>query len=288
MANTVTIKRRIGSIKNTRQITKAMQLVAASRMRKAQEAAQRSRAYSDLASQLLSRLAQVTEIEKFSLFVTRPIQARLLIVITSDRGLAGAYNSNALRAYLAELHKDDAEKRKTYTICIGQKAAQFVARLKDTEVVGVYTNLPDNLSVNDLQPVIHTAIELFEQEKIDAADVIYTHYYSSIRQEPAIQNLLPAGFTTAAVSPELRLATFEPSTEDVLHHTTRHLLTAQLWQDVLESVASEQSMRMLAMKNATDNANDLVDDYTLEYNNARQGKITQELAEITGGAEAMK
>ncbi len=288
MANTVAIKRRIGSIKSTRQITKAMQLVAASRMRKAQEAAQRSRTYSERASRLLSRLAQVTEIERFGLFVKRDITARLLVVVTSDRGLAGAYNSNALRMYVNELRQDQAAKRTTYTICIGQKAAQFVARVKGAQVVGVYQHLPENLSVNDLQPIIQTAIDLFSSQKIDAADVIYTHYYSSIRQEPLLHNLLPAGFTTAEVSPELRLASFEPSVEDVLQKTTRHLLQAQLWQDVLESIASEQSMRMLAMKNATDNASDLIDDLTLEYNNARQAAITQELAEITGGAEAMK
>jgi F-type H+-transporting ATPase subunit gamma len=288
VANTVTIKRRIGSIKSTRQITKAMQLVAASRMRKAQEAAQRSRLYSEVASQLLTRLAQVTEIEKFGLFVKREVKARLLVVITSDRGLAGAYNSNVLRSYVSELRKDQAAQIKTYTVCVGQKAAQFVARIKETEVVGVYQHLPEALSVNDLQPIVRTAIDMFNDGSIDATEVIYTHYYSSIRQEPNLQHLLPAGFTEAEVSPELRLASFEPSVEDVLESTTRHLLEAQLWQSVLESVASEQSMRMMAMKNATDNANDLVEDYTLEYNNARQGKITQELAEITGGAEAMK
>src|SRR5689334_20810370 len=134
MANTITIKRRIGSIKSTRQITKAMQLVAASRMRKAQEAAQRSRAYSDLASQLLSRLAQITTIENFGLFVRREIKARLLIVVTSDRGLAGAYNSNSLRRYIDELKLDQEAERTSYTICIGQKAAQFVVRLKGSQV----------------------------------------------------------------------------------------------------------------------------------------------------------
>jgi F-type H+-transporting ATPase subunit gamma len=288
MANTIAIKRRIGSIKSTRQITKAMQLVAASRMRKAQEAAQRSRTYSDMASSLLTRLGQITEIEASAFFARRDSKARLLIIVTSDRGLAGAYNSNALRSYLAELKKDQAAKGKTYTICIGQKAAQFVSRLKETEVVGVYKNLPNDLSVNDIEPIMRSAIDLFLEEKVDAVDVIYTHYYTSIRQEPTLQHLLPAGFTTADVSAELKLASFEPSVEEVLEATTRRLLEAQLWQTVLESVASEQSMRMLAMKNATDNANDLVEDYTLEYNNARQGKITQELAEITGGAEALK
>src|SRR4051812_43761196 len=147
MANTIAIKRRIGSIKSTRQITKAMQLVAASRMRKAQEAAQRSRAYSDMASSLLTRLGQITEIEASPFFVARDIKTRLLIVVTSDRGLAGAYNSNVLRTYLAELKKDQAGKVKTCTIAIGQKAAQLVSRLKETDVVGVYKNLPTDLTV---------------------------------------------------------------------------------------------------------------------------------------------
>lgn len=288
MANTIAIKRRIGSVKSTRQITKAMQLVAASRMRKAQEAAQRSRMYSQMARELLTRLAQLTDVDQYELFTKRAIKSRLLVIITSDRGLAGAYNANALKAYIAEVKKDRANGVKTYTITVGQKAAQFVARIKDVEVVGVYRNLPDNLEVGDLQPLLRTATELFTTGKIDAADIIYTHYYTSIRQEPQLSHLLPAGFDEAEVSDELRLATFEPTTEMVLETTVRQLLQAQLLQTVLESVASEQSMRMLAMKNATDNANDLVDDLTLAYNNARQAGITQELAEITGGAEALK
>lgn len=288
MANTIAIKRRIGSVKNTRQITKAMQLVAASRMRKAQEAAQRSRMYSEMANQLLTRMSQLTDIGEFPLFARRTVKARLLVIITSDSGLAGAYNSNALKAYITELKKDQAAKRQSYTICVGQKASQFVGRLKDTEVVGVYRNLPEDLTVADLQPLMRTAIELFTAGKVDAVDVIYTHYYTSIRQEPNLLHMLPAGFTETEVSSELRLAEFEPSTESVLNATTRRLLDAQMLQSVLESVASEQSMRMLAMKNATDNANDIVDDLTLAFNNARQASITQELAEITGGAEALK
>jgi F-type H+-transporting ATPase subunit gamma len=288
MANTIAIKRRIGSVKNTRQITKAMELVAASRMRKAQESAIRSRAYNDMARGLLTRLSQVTEINDEPLFARRTIQARLLVVITSDRGLAGAYNSNALRAYVNQLKADKQAGVKTYTIAVGQKAAQLVGRITDTEVIGVYRHLPEDLQVNDLQPIIASAVEQFTERTVDAVDVIYTHFYSSINQQPKILNLLPAGFTETEVSPELRLATFEPSTEAVLRATARRLIEAQLWQAMLESVASEQSMRMLAMKNATDNASELIDDLTLVFNNARQASITQELAEITGGAEAMK
>lgn len=287
MANTIAIKRRIGSVQNTRQITKAMELVAASRMRKAQEAALGSRSYSHLARELLTRLAQLTEVTDQPLFKKRTIKARLLVVITSDRGLAGAYNSNALRKYVTELKADKAAGIKSYTIAVGQRAAQFVGRLSDTEVVAVFRNLPKELQVHDLQPLIHQAINLFTSQKVDAVDVIYTHFYSSINQQPNMLHMLPAGFSETEVGKELAQAEFEPSVSAVLDATARRLVDAQVWQALLESVASEESMRMLAMKNATDNANDLVDDLTLAYNNARQASITQELAEITGGAEAM-
>lgn len=287
MANTIAIKRRIWSVKSTRQITKAMELVAASRMRKAQEAAHRSRLYNQLARELLTRMAQLTEVTDHPLFAKRTVKSRLLVIITSDRGLAGAYNSNALRRYLAELKSDKQAGVKSYTIAVGQKAAQLVGRLSDTEVVGVYRHLPEDLQVHDLQPLIREASTLFTDQKVDAVDVIYTHFYSSINQQPELLHLLPAGFTKTEVSSDLKLAEFEPSTEHVLGATAKKLVEAQLWQSLLESIASEQSMRMLAMKNATDNATDLVKDLTLVYNNARQASITQELAEITGGAEAM-
>lgn len=287
MANTIAIKQRIGSVKNMRQITKAMELVAASRMRKAQEAALASRLYNQMARELLTRLAQLTDVADQPMFMQRKVKARLLVIVTSDRGLAGAYNANALRKYVAELRADKQAGVKSYTMAIGQKAAQFVGRLHDTEVVGVYRHLPDDLQVHHLQPLLREATTLFTDQKVDRVDVIYTHFHSSVNQQATVMPLLPAGFTEAEVSKELRLATFEPSAESVLNVTARKLIDAQLWQALRESVASEQSMRMLAMKNATDNATEIVDDLTLAFNNARQAAITQELAEITGGAEAL-
>lgn len=287
MANTIAIKRRIGSVKSIRQITKAMELVAASRMRRAQESAIGSRTYGQMAREILTRLSQVTDVTEHPLFKRRQVKSRLLIVVTSDKGLAGAYNSNALRRYVAEVKADKAAGITTHTIAVGQRAAQFLARVQDADVVAVYRHLPENLQVRDLQPIIHEAIKRFAEGSIDKVDVIYTHFYSSVNQQIEVLPLLPAGFTEAEVSTELRLATFEPSRTAVLDATTRRLIEAQLWQSLLESAASEQSMRMLAMKNATDNANDIVDDLTLAFNNARQASITQELAEITGGAEAL-
>ena len=258
MANTIAIKRRIGSVKNTRQITKAMELVAASRMRKAQEAAHRSRTYNHMARELLTRLASLTEVNDHPLFKKRPVKARLLVVITSDRGLAGAYNSNVLRAYINELKADKTAGVKSYTIAVGQKAAQLVARISGTEVIGVYRNLPEDLAVHDLQPLIREATKLFVVQTVDKVDVVYTHFHSSINQLPAVLPLLPAGFSETEVSGDVSQASFEPSVSSVLDATTKKLVDAQLWQALLESVASEQSMRMLAMKNATDNATDLL------------------------------
>lgn len=288
MASRQQIKGRIRSVKSTKQITKAMELVAASRMRKAQEMVGRTRLFGQLSRELLTRLRQLVNVNDYALFKTRPIKARLLIVISSDRGLAGAYNSNVLRLYLSQLKGDDQAGIKNYSIVIGRQAANFSGKLKDVEVVGVYQNFPDNPNANELLPIIGTATELFINGTVDAVDVMYTQYHSSINQEAKTIRLLPAGFEEAAPQDDLRDAEFEPSAEVVLRTATLRLIEVQLLKALLDSIASEHSMRMLAMKSATDNATDLVDDLTLAYNNARQAAITQELAEITGGAEAMQ
>lgn len=287
MASTQQIKSRIRSVSNTKQITKAMQLVAASKMRKAQEAVGQTRYFSQAARELLTRLRQLVNIQHYDLYRTRPIKARLIILISSDRGLAGAYDSNVLKTYLAELKRDQAAGVKNYTIAIGRKGSNLAARLHDVEVVGAYHDFPNEPGANELQPIVTAAVQMYVEQTIDAVDVIYTEFKSTISQQAQALHLLPAGFEEADVTEQVRLATFEPSESAVLENATLRLIEAQLLQTLLESFASEESMRMLAMKNATDNANELVDDLTLVFNNARQAAITQELAEITGGAEAM-
>ncbi len=287
MASTQQIKSRIRSVKNTKQITRAMQMVAASKMRKAQEAVSQTRYFSQAARELLTRLRQLVNIKQYDLYRTRPVKARLIILISSDRGLAGAYDSNALKQYLTELKKDQAAGVKNYTIAIGRKGSNLAARLHDVEVVGAYHDFPNQPDANELQPIVTAAVQMFIEQTIDAVDIIYTHFKSTVVQQVQTLHLLPAGFEETDVTEQVRLATFEPSEEVVLESATLRLIEAQLLQALLESFASEESMRMLAMKNATDNANELVDDLTLVFNNARQAAITQELAEITGGAEAM-
>lgn len=288
MASTQQLRRRITSVRNTRQITKAMELVSASKMRRAQESAQRSRAYRDLARALLTRLRELTDVSQHPLFRQRTIKIRLHVVITSDRGLAGAYNSNVLRQLANELQEDKTSGVKSQVIVIGLQGAKFVAKFKDVEIVQAYHGFPEHPTANDIRPVLNTVIDLFTDRKVDAVDVLFTDYISSISQVVRSQRILPAAFQEIEISPDLEAAEFEPSVQAVLDNATIRLIEAQLNQAFLESFASEHSMRMLAMKNASDNANDLIDDLTLEFNTARQASITQELAEITGGAEAIK
>lgn len=288
MASSRQLKSRIRSVKSTKQITKAMELVAASKMRRAQESANATGPYADSASELLSRLARDGETKQHPLYVKREVKNRIVIIITSNRGLAGAYNSNILKAYLARLKEDDASRVKTDAIAIGKKGAQLAVRLKNDHVMGVYNDLIEHPSGAELKAITNLIVQQFLDGTVDAVEVIYTKYLNSISQEVTTLDLLPAGFSETEVSETVSQASFEPSASEVLEAATIRLIEAQLFQALLDSIASEHSMRMMAMKNATDNANSLVDDLTLEMNKVRQADITQELAEISGGVEAMK
>jgi len=288
MASTRQLKSRIRSVKSTKQITKAMQMVAASKMRRAQDATRASAEYAQSANELLSYLASQGATDKHPLFQTRQIKTRLLIVMAADKGLAGAYNANVMKAYLSALKTDDSEGVHNMTISVGRKASQFVTRIKDTEIIGTYTDLPDHPGGSEFSAILNTACQLFAEGKVDAVDLIYTRFVSSMTQTAEVKRILPAGFAEQEISAVVRDAIYEPSVEVVLEGVARRLVGAQIYQAMLDARASEHSMRMLAMKNATDNATELADDLTLEMNKARQAAITQELAEISGGSEAMK
>jgi F-type H+-transporting ATPase subunit gamma len=293
MASRQQIKQRIGSVKSTKQITKAMQLVAASKLRRAQEAVAGPRAYAEMAREILVRLrANANGDGEFHLFAERPIKNRLLIVVTSDRGLAGAYNANVIRRMINELKEDREQGVTTSVVAIGKQAAHAASRIQGLEVKGVYQELPDKPDADTLRPILTSVVGLFADELVDAVDIINTKFVSTVVQEVQAMRLLPAGIDAkdddVEVREDLANAVVEPSIDVLLRSVTLRLLDAQIYQALLEAAASEHSMRMLAMKNATDNASDIIDDLTLEYNNARQAAITQELAEITSGAEAIK
>ena len=288
MASVQQLKRRISSVSNTKQITKAMELVAASKMRRAQEAASLSRDFRNTAREILTRIAELIDVNRHPLYTIRKLKTRLIIVVTSDRGLAGAYNSNVLKAFAKELTQDEEQAVATQVIVIGKQAARFASRLLNVNVIGVYENFAEQPTANDIRPILTTITDLYTKQTVDAVDIIYTNYLSSIRQELTIDRLLPAAFEAVRISDDVQQAEFEPSPRVVLESVTQRLIEAQLNQALLESQASEQSMRMMAMKNASDNASDIIDDLTIAFNTARQAGITQEIAEITGGAEAIK
>lgn len=291
MASTQQLKSRIRSVKSTKQITKAMQMVAASKMRRTQDATKSSKPYSAMAGEIFAYLARQGATDIHPLFQQRPVKNRLLIVIAADKGLAGAYNSNVMKAYIGALREDDVAGIQNDTIAIGRKASQFVSRLKDTSVLGTYTDLPDHPEGSEFYAILNTAVQSFVDKKVDVVDVIYTNFLTSITQTAVVERILPAGtdqVEDVAVSKNIRDAKYEPSAQAVLDSIAYRLVGAHIFQAMLDARASEHSMRMLAMKNATDNATELADDLTLEMNKARQAAITQELAEISGGAEAMK
>lgn len=290
VANLITLKRRIGSIRGTRQITKAMELVSASKLRRAQDQAQASRDYREAAYGLLARLATIDEVENQPLFRKRPIRARLYIVITSSSGLAGAYNANILKLLTQAVTRDQDDHVRSSIITIGSKGAQFVRRMRGVELLAHYPSFGDRPAQSDIQPILNTMVQQYRDETIDEVNVLYTMSRSGILKVAVSLPLLPASLDHAPAGvPATNLAmNFEPDVATVINHVATRLIEVQIWQVLLESLASEHAMRMLAMKNATDNANELIGDYTLEYNTARQAAITQELAEITGGAEALK
>lgn len=287
MPNTQALKSRIRSVKSTKQITKAMQLVAASKMRRAQDATKASAPYTDAARELLANLAGHASVKDHPLFTQRDVKSRLVILIASDRGLAGAFNSNLTRLYTQELLDDEKAHVKTKTIAVGRKASQFVSRLKGVEVIGAYEGLPDRPGGTELKAILDTAKELFTSRAVDAVDVIYTDYVNAVKQQAQVVRVLPAGAPDEGHTPTNLDVTYEPSVAGVLNGVAYRLVAAQLYQALLDSRASEYSMRMMAMKSATDNATDLIDDLTLEMNKARQAAITQEISEISGGVEAL-
>lgn len=274
------IRRRIRSVRGIHQITKAQQLVAASKLRRVEAAAAAPLAYTAAATELLERLASVPEVRKFPLFSERKLKFGLTIVIAGDRGMAGAYNTNVVRAANAHIRKTAVPQQ---LITVGRKASVAMARQHNGRQLASYDISADDLDTAIAQPVLHEVVELFESKKVDAVHLVYTAFTSIVRQTVTVSQLLPI------VRPQAKadVSEFEPEAEALLAVAARRVLEAQLVQAMLEARASEEAARMVAMMNASDNAGDLIDDLTLLYNSARQASITQELSEISAGAEAI-
>jgi F-type H+-transporting ATPase subunit gamma len=290
MPSTRDIRRRIKSVKNTAQITKAMQMVAASKMRRAQQVALAGRPYTELINHVLLQVTGRVGDFKHPLMESYSTGKRAVIIISSDKGLAGGLNSNLLRE-AGKLNKN------TIFITAGRKASQFIARTK-RNLAAEFT-YKDTPSFSEARAISKFAQELFLKGEVDGVDVLYTRYISTLNQKPELRPLLPLTELKALtvnnqqVAPEPREMgsesefKFEPDINSVLGGLLPHYVNFMVYQILLEAKASEQSARMVAMKNATDNAKQLIKDLTLEYNKLRQANITKELLEITSAAMAM-
>lgn len=296
MAKIHKIRGRMKSVVKIQQITKAMEKVAASKMRRAQQAALRTRPYSYTAREILTHLFTLTSPNAHPLFAQRDIKRRLLIIFSSDRGLAGAYNSNINRLIISTVDEAAGDEALPQVMAVGRKGAALCAKLEragKVKVLGAFTDWAADPAPVSVQPITSTAITLFTEAAVDVVSVIYTDFVSGLQQIAAIRQLLPikAEEVTEPGAPAqdgLKEALFEPTPQAVLAYLVPQLVNTQLYQASLEAVASEHSMRMIAMKSASDNAGTLLDDLALTYNSARQAAITQELAEISAGAEAVR
>jgi len=285
MPSTRDIRRRIKSVKNTAQITKAMQMVAAAKMRKAQSAAVIGRPYAQLLNEIMAEAATRTVGFDHPLMHARPVAKRAVILVSTDRGLCGGLNSNIFREAM-KLDKDT-----TVFITAGKKAAQFVGRTKRTLAAEfTYKDTPDFAEARAISKFVQ---QMFLKGEVDAVDILFPRFINTLMQTPTTVPFLPIGKISAATagvnSPAQELPAgsatdvfdFEPDEETVLGELLPHSLNFQMHQILLETKASEQSARMVAMKNATDNAKQIIKDLTLEYNKLRQANITKELLEIT-------
>ena len=289
-ANTRDIRRRIKSVKNTSQITKAMQMVAAAKMRKAQNAATAGRSYADLLRKVLSSLAGRVEEGAHPLLSEREVKKELVLVIATDKGLCGALNTNLFR----EVAKFDPAR--TIFVVVGKKATQYLSR-SGRQIIAEF-NLKENFHFLEAKQVSKFCMEKFMTGEVDKVTVVFTDFVNTLTQVPRARTILPiSSFEIADVlgSAETKVATaenttdyiFEPSSKSVLESVLPHYVHFQVYQMVLDSRASEHSARMVAMKNATDNAKQLIKDLTLEYNKIRQAAITTELLEITTAQMAL-
>lgn len=294
------IRNRIRSVRNIGQITRALEAVSASRVRKAQARVLASRAYAEKAWEILLNVqaAAPSGMPLHPLLTEREeIKNIMIVLITSDRGLAGAFNTNVIRVaqrFASRLGKP------TQFVTVGRKGRDALIRAGEN-VVAEFTNLPDDATISDISPISRIAIDAFSSGEVDDVFIAYTDFINTLTQQPTVLGWLPLiphtleDQVAAEFIKDVPLVTkgggnydYEPSAEAILDEIVPRFTELQMYQALLESKASEHSARMVAMRNASDNASELVDDLTLVYNKARQAAITSEILDIVGGAEALQ
>jgi len=288
MASPKEIRKRIRSIRNISQITRAMEMVSASKMRRAQQRVLSSRPYAEQLEQMIGDLSAIQmdsdDVSAFPLLTQREVKRAAVILITPDRGLTGPLNSNIIRR-AARYITTESGTGDMDVISVGKKGRDFMVRTKQN-VVASYIGFGDRVEMAELRPVVAHAIDEFVEGKVDAVHVVYARFVNTLTQVPEVRQILPI------VQPEsggqYSDYIFEPSPRAVLESLLPRYVEVQVYQAMLDSIASEHSARMVAMRNASDNARDLGKDLTLSLNKARQAQITREVSEIAAGAEALK
>ena len=289
MATQQDIKRRIASVNNTKKITKAMELVAGSRLRRAQARIEALRPYADRMQQLVVDVAgNVGHVSDQPLLARRDVRSVAVIALTGDRGLAGAFNANIVRRSLEIARSERAEGREVVWLVVGRRGASTL-RFRRQSVTADYTGITDRPSYSDACSIAKRVSDLYSAGDVDQVLMVYNHFLSALSQRVDEVELLPVpeeALAGEAVKLEGSFI-FEPDEREILHDLIPTYLEITIYRALLESTASEHGARMTAMRNASDNAGTLIDDLTLKMNRARQAEITQEILEVVAGADAL-
>ncbi|MCC4589805.1 F0F1 ATP synthase subunit gamma [uncultured Xanthomonas sp.] len=287
MAGGREIKSKIKSVQNTRKVTRALEMVSASKIRKAQDRMKTSRPYAQAMKQVIGHLAQASTDYTHPFLVQRENVKRVgYIVISSDRGLAGGLNNNLFRKMLGEVRQWQDQGAGVDVVTIGQKASVFFRRIK-VDMVGSVSHLGDLPQLEQLIGVIKVMLDAFTEGKLDRVYLVYNRFVNTMTQKASFDQLLPLPAAESQVAHHDWDYLYEPDAASVLEHVMTRYIESLVYQAVLENVASEHAARMVAMKAASDNASKLISTLQLVYNKARQAAITQEISEIVGGAAAV-
>jgi F-type H+-transporting ATPase subunit gamma len=287
MAGAKEIRGKIASIKNTQKITKAMEMVAASKMRKAQDRMRAARPYAEKIRKIIGHLRQVNLDYKHPFTLERPVQSVGIVVISTDRGLCGSLNLNLFKATLGAIREAQAKNAKIYLCLIGSKALQFFRRLSGVEIVASATHLGDKPHVKDLIGATKVMLDFYRDTKVDQLLLVHNVFVNTMTQKGIVSQLLPLQTIDKEELQERWDYIYEPDAIEVLDGMLMRYIESQIFQGAVENVACEMAARMVAMKSASDNAGKLIDELQLIYNKARQAAITKELSEIVGGAAAV-
>jgi F-type H+-transporting ATPase subunit gamma len=287
MPGTKEIRMKIRSVQNTRKITKAMEMVAASKMRKAQERMRHARPYADKIRNVAAHLSHANPEYRHPFLVARDTVKRVgIIVITTDKGLCGALNTNALRLTLQQYKEWQGQGEEIDVCCIGNKGLGFMQRL-GANVMSHVVQLGDRPTLDKLIGAVKVMLDAYTADRFDRLMLVYTRFINTMKQEPVIEQLLPLAGERIGAPEGSWDYIYEPEAKVVLDQVLTRYIEAIILQSVAENMASEQSARMVAMKAASDNAATLIDELTLIYNKNRQAAITKEISEIVGGAAAV-